>query len=1041
MTLPVFRSASPGGDAAGNGFTLDTPAGVAENDILIVEIYVETTTAVSATGWTEVTACFGTNGSSGTQRVFWRRATASEPATHNFSWSGGSVWRGWVCGAYSGCVASGTPVEAGRYDESEPGTDTITGQSITTLGADRKVIFVGTFFYSSATSFGNPNTGTRRGNVGALAYLCDNDQAAAGASGNRTIQANNTESGAWTAGMLALIGVTGAAINLSATASASSATPDDVVNRVARALSSVLAGASATPNTGVLAVARPVSAVAAVASNTPDTATLSVAGLVELAATIAPQSSTPDDVVHRVARALAAISGVASAAPDTAALTVARELAATLAAQSAAPNAVVLAVTRILAAALTPVSLTPVVVRLMLGQYALRFYGNGTGNIDRVRIALDVDSESTAVDVGAGDFTIEMRLRCSYADNTSGPGIGDARNSNIFADRDIWGHERGWVAGVTRLSGPDRLVACLGCSGGLNEVWETIYGSSDVGDDAWHHVAITWQQSTRTLRLWVDGAQEGGDLVLSTGVTDLSYPDGYDPGLGQNNPYLVLGAEKHDAGSEFPSYNGLLDELRVSDTRRYTTSFSPPTTPFTPDANAVGLYHFDDGNNIVLTDWATVAGAPTDGELLVGGTPEGPEWVASSAFWTFLSATLAAVSATPDDVSVAVLRDMAGSLGVVSATPDTGVLAVARVAVASIGAASATPDDVALANLVTLLAAIAAESSTPDGVQVRVAHALAVTLDATSVTPDTVALVVVRELQALATAASNATDAAVLSVAREFLATVLAQSATPDDAVLSVSGLVELLATILAASNTPVTSALAVSRSLTATATVASSTNDAAVLRLAMALVASISAESNTNDVPVLAVARALAASIESASSTPNTTVLTFAIALAAMLEAQSATPDDAVLSVSGFVELLATILAASNTPDVSTLAVQRPLVAQTAGSVVTPDTSVLAVLRTMAGAISASSVSPETAALAVARELSATLGGASSTPDTSIINLAIALAAAIASASNTPSASTLAILLHGGTPRVVVTARRPGVTFGARQPGIDFET
>lgn len=258
--------------------------------------------------------------------------------------------------------------------------------------------------------------------------------------------------------------------------------------------------------------------------------------------------------------------------------------------------------------------------------YGLRFYGNGTSNIDRVRIPLDPGGSSSPVDVGAGDFTIEGWLNCLRANNSSS-GIADARNSNIFWDRDIWGDSRGWVAGVTR-SGASDLVVVFGVAG-ASLTWATITGSRNVGDGKWHHVAIVRRQSTGVIELYVDGALDASG-TYSTG--NLSYPDGYDPGIGQNNPYLVLGAEKHDAGGSYPSYNGKMDELRISDTRRYTTAFTPPSGPFSPDANTMGLYHFNEATGTVLKDSATVTGAPTNGELLVGGSPSGPEWTPSSAF-------------------------------------------------------------------------------------------------------------------------------------------------------------------------------------------------------------------------------------------------------------------------------------------------------------------------------------------------------------------------------------------------------------------------
>ena len=249
---------------------------------------------------------------------------------------------------------------------------------------------------------------------------------------------------------------------------------------------------------------------------------------------------------------------------------------------------------------------------------ALRFYGNGVSQIDRVRIPLE-DGASTQypVNVGAGSFTVEAWLRCNYADNASTATDEDARYSNIVYDRDSWGEQRGHVWGVTRSGGS--LVACFG-QAGSGGAWATIFSTSNIGDGEWHHVAVTRNQSTGQVRIWVDGVSEASGTY---DTTNWSYPAGHTVGSGQDNEYAVIGTEKHDVGY---GYNGQVDELRISDSVRYTGTFTPGRR-FEPDANAVGLYHCDEGSGTTLVDSATVSGAPTNGELLVGGSPSGPVWV------------------------------------------------------------------------------------------------------------------------------------------------------------------------------------------------------------------------------------------------------------------------------------------------------------------------------------------------------------------------------------------------------------------------------
>jgi len=73
-------------------------------------------------------------------------------------------------------------------------------------------------------------------------------------------------------------------------------------------------------------------------------------------------------------------------------------------------------------------------------------------------------------------------------------------------------------------------------------------------------------------------------------------------------------------------FDGVIDEIRVSDVVRYSDNFTPPLEPFTPDANTRALWHFDEpicstsfedssGNSNTLTG---ENGAHIGGELSVG---------------------------------------------------------------------------------------------------------------------------------------------------------------------------------------------------------------------------------------------------------------------------------------------------------------------------------------------------------------------------------------------------------------------------------------
>ena len=263
--------------------------------------------------------------------------------------------------------------------------------------------------------------------------------------------------------------------------------------------------------------------------------------------------------------------------------------------------------------------------------HSLRFFGTGAGDVDRVKIRVD-DPVTTlpgpAIDVGGADFTLEFWLKGAPGGNAAAAVTCGANaawvNGNVVVDRDRYNQDRKF--GVSIAGG--RMV--FGVSGaGTGD--RTLCGTTSVLDGAWHHVAVQRRRSDGFLWLYVDGSLEAsGDGPDG----DVSYPDDGVPGnfcggpCTGSDPFLVLGAEKHDAGPAYPSFSGWLDEFRVSTRLRYATAFSRPRAPFVVDRHTVALYHFDDGNGTSLYDETRGA----DGLIRRGGGANGPAWSPDSPF-------------------------------------------------------------------------------------------------------------------------------------------------------------------------------------------------------------------------------------------------------------------------------------------------------------------------------------------------------------------------------------------------------------------------
>jgi Laminin G domain. len=229
---------------------------------------------------------------------------------------------------------------------------------------------------------------------------------------------------------------------------------------------------------------------------------------------------------------------------------------------------------------------------------------------------------SLPVNIGATDFTIEFWLRFQAGQNPSGPcqESGDNWiNGNIIFDRDIFGGGDYGDFGISLYGGRIAFGVNNGSSG------YTICGNTALAADTWHHIAVV-RLTSGQMRIFVNGVLDrqyngpAGNVSyrVGRGITDNQW---------YNEPFLVIGAEKHDYDrNTYPSFSGWVDEVRISNIARYASNFTPPNAPFTPDANTVGLYHFDEGSGTVVQDSSGAAGGPSHGQRRVGGPNNGPTY-------------------------------------------------------------------------------------------------------------------------------------------------------------------------------------------------------------------------------------------------------------------------------------------------------------------------------------------------------------------------------------------------------------------------------
>uniref|UniRef100_A0A832I2N5 LamG domain-containing protein n=1 Tax=Eiseniibacteriota bacterium TaxID=2212470 RepID=A0A832I2N5_UNCEI len=271
--------------------------------------------------------------------------------------------------------------------------------------------------------------------------------------------------------------------------------------------------------------------------------------------------------------------------------------------------------------------------------------------MDRVKIRVD-DPATVApgppADVGDGDFTLELWVRGTLAENAAGPQACGANLAwiygNIVLDRDRYAQDRKF--GLSFAAG----VPIFGVSPeGAGDF--TICGDTSVLDGTWRHLAVARRAADGWLWMWVDGvpvaSEDGPDGLLS-------YPDDGVPGnfcggpCTNSDPFIVIGAEKHDAGPDYPAFSGWVDEVRFSDTLRYAGTFTRPAAPFTPDARTVALWHFDEAAGDTILDSSPGGASGGMRRFGSGGTrPAGPEWSSETPFSAVDAPAVAAPTARP----------------------------------------------------------------------------------------------------------------------------------------------------------------------------------------------------------------------------------------------------------------------------------------------------------------------------------------------------------------------------------------------------------
>ena len=178
-------------------------------------------------------------------------------------------------------------------------------------------------------------------------------------------------------------------------------------------------------------------------------------------------------------------------------------------------------------------------------------FGGASGYFDGTGDFIEVGN-SQEFNMGSGDFTVEGWINLN--NKTTSRGL------IYFTDRlgSAVGSEVSFA--VEYSASPNAFRGFIYSGSTIYQVINT----TTVNTNTWHHLAFI--RNGNTLNLFVDG--------VSTGTTTFTGTVNYTTSFTLNNLYFLL----------FPRpLNGYIDDLRITKgVARYTSNFTPPTTPF-PD--------------------------------------------------------------------------------------------------------------------------------------------------------------------------------------------------------------------------------------------------------------------------------------------------------------------------------------------------------------------------------------------------------------------------------------------------------------------------
>lgn len=147
------------------------------------------------------------------------------------------------------------------------------------------------------------------------------------------------------------------------------------------------------------------------------------------------------------------------------------------------------------------------------------------------------------------------------------------------------GDNKGWEVTSEPTTNKVSFITSANGSSGMSVLATT----ASITAAAWHHIAVV--RNSSVVSIYVDGTQSGSTTTTTGNSIASTYPLYIGGGVGG-----LSSGNFSSSSATVVNLNGYMDEIRISNTARYTANFTPSTTAFTNDSNTLLLIHCNGTN-------------------------------------------------------------------------------------------------------------------------------------------------------------------------------------------------------------------------------------------------------------------------------------------------------------------------------------------------------------------------------------------------------------------------------------------------------------